>query len=238
MMVAYVGIYFKTRIVEQTGLHVIEKWGGSARIERKCLLWPLSYDAVVGVYIFNHHQIIPMRPDLSFLSDFSQLTDLKLNDLGICDDDLHFLRHLPRIEVLNLSRNPFGDQGVALLSGNRYLRILYLNHTSFTGETFEADGFLGLEIFYLERTCITDEGLSRVCRLPLLHTLVLSSDYVTDQGLIALKNVQSLRHLTLIGHFSKNGIAILKSMPWLSHYDVIGDDNMHYESEVATRPVP
>jgi hypothetical protein len=75
-----------------------------------------------------------------------------------------------------------------------------LNHTMVTDDDLRLlDGLEDkLERINFSHSEITDEGLARLCRFPLLTQLRLASSRVDDAGLAALAELKHLRHLHLI----------------------------------------
>ena len=109
-----------------------------------------------------------LRPD--------RLTCLHAAGTAIDDDELHHLRDMQSLRVLDLSGTPVTDVG-----------LLHLQ------------GCSSLETLWLWDTAITDDGLALIARLPALRQLGLGNTRVTDAGLARLPHLRSLRVLQLWG---------------------------------------
>jgi Leucine Rich repeat len=152
----------------------------------------------------------------SGIAALSQLQHLKsLNILGtaMTDGALPDIGKLTNLEFLRLDGHPISDAGVTALVGLKNLRYLQLLETRITNAAMGTIGkFSELEDLGLSYTQVGDEGLNHLKGLSKLAMLELIETQVTDEGLLQLKDMQSLRYLNVsLGQgVSREGVLRLK----------------------------
>ena len=121
-----------------------------------------------------------------------------LDNYGLTDEHLEPLRFLTDLEILDLSRNPFGDAGLARLAKLHRLRVLQLDRTQVSDAGMESlKGLKDLRDLDLSETLVTDKGLQILKRAPSLERLQLRGLQITDKGLRHLRGLRTLRTLIL-----------------------------------------
>lgn len=136
--------------------------------------------------------------DLALVSEFTQMTDLSLEETTIGDAGLAHLHHLQKLEWLNLYRCRIGDQGLKELKHLNRLQHLPI------GETHVTDAGLShlrdmrqLVYLGLRGNNVTDDGVKHLRQLDRLTGLHLGGTGITDEGLKHLEGMTSLRDLWL-----------------------------------------
>jgi Leucine-rich repeat (LRR) protein len=122
--------------------------------------------------------------DLAFLRRLPRLTHLVLANADVSTEGVRHLTALRRLEVLNLSNTLVGDAGVvALCEACPSLRRLDLD---------------GIGLRHGDDTfTLTDEAVEAICRLRGLQMLDISHSLVTRRSLEVLAAMESLKELTL-----------------------------------------
>ena len=111
--------------------------------------------------------------DIRHLFPWTELRDLRCSQCRLSKLNLSAFGKLVN---LDLSYNPFTDEGMAGLSELKSLRRLLLRDT-----------------------LVTDEGLKYLSQLTNLEELDLSGTRITDKGLVYLQNLKQMRRLNLLG---------------------------------------
>ncbi|HEU5022364.1 MAG TPA: hypothetical protein VFT60_10745, partial [Bryobacteraceae bacterium] len=128
--------------------------------------------------------------------DFGQLTtwtNLRQLRCSQCSISKLNLSMFPKLQDLDLSFNPFTDEGMAGLAGLKDLRRLLLRDT-----------------------LVTDEGLKYLKDLTNLEELDLSGTKITNKGIEYLRGLKSMRRLNLLGaQADDSAMEILSGMPQL-----------------------
>jgi hypothetical protein len=114
--------------------------------------------------------------DLTVLQSLGSLENFTLvGCVHVTDAGFAHLKHLPRLQKLNLSPSNITDAGLANVKGMKDLWFLSLNSTR-----------------------ITDAGMLHLTELSSLKQLILSNTQVTAAGLIHLASLKNLKSLQLI----------------------------------------
>jgi len=132
------------------------------------------------------------------------------------DDDLVYLRQLPRVEWLGDLTVRLSDSGLVHLSGLSNLRELNLRRTKVTDSGLaHLKGLTALVRLDLSRTQVTDGGLKHLAELTGLRELYLQGTQVSDAGMKHLQGMTGLRELHLQGTLvSDAGVrALLRALP-------------------------
>ncbi|KAM4606665.1 uncharacterized protein ACJ7VT_016834 [Polymixia lowei] len=131
--------------------------------------------------------------DVSALASLSSLQTLYLDGTGVTEGSLEHLTTHPSLSALSVA-------GIAVVDGDHALQII--------------SGLRLTQLTLPGRHCITDSGLSFLCRLSLLSELDLM-DYtqVTDQGVSQLASMTRLKKLSLSNtQVSDAGLPPLRSL--------------------------
>ena len=171
------------------------------RTERLTLLRGLKatvFERRGHVVEVNLNRLAVGDPELFLLRDFSQLTDLSLEETRVTVNGLRYLRHLEHLEWLNLYRTRVGDAGLKALSDLPRLAHLPLGDTNITDAGLaHLVGLESLRYLGLRATRVTDAGLIHLGRLKNLEGLHLGETSITDKGLTTLKHLSRLERLWL-----------------------------------------
>jgi Leucine-rich repeat (LRR) protein len=175
---------------------------------------------------------------------------------GVSDAGSEFLRFVPKLKSLNLSRTHIGDTTLAHIGGLQSLEKLQLVDTQITSaglthlhdlHTLEQLSVIGtavddgglrniselasLKTLELESTKISNSGLVHVGKLASLEELSLHSTDVTEEGLVHLLPLKRLKTLYIGNPITSIGLRCLKELPAL-FVVYIGDSNKgRYMSE-------
>ncbi|HVY91098.1 MAG TPA: hypothetical protein VHA14_00060, partial [Bryobacteraceae bacterium] len=129
--------------------------------------------------------------DFAQLNTWTNLRQLRCSQCSISKLDLSTV--FPKLEDLDLSFNPFTDEGMAGLANLKNLRVLMLRDT-----------------------LVTDDGLKYLKDLTNLEVLDLSGTKVSNKGIEYLRNLKSMRRLNLLGATADDSaMDILSGMPRL-----------------------
>jgi hypothetical protein len=158
--------------------------------------------------------------DLALLSEFTEITDLSLEETTITDVGLMHIRNLQKLEWLNLYRARIGDDGlqeVARLKSVQHLpigdtkvtdaglahlsdmkQLVYLglrgNNVTDAGMR-HVRGLVRLTGLHLGETKVTGAGLTHLLRLTGLQKLWLDETTISDDAIATLVRLKSLREL-------------------------------------------
>jgi hypothetical protein len=217
---------YRIQSLQQLGIDAVIRLRGEIQTERRLLLWPIYYEAVVGVYVFRDEQHNSGKVDLTFLQDLPDLEHLKLSGVGLNNDDCNLLSHLSRLHTLNVSRNQIDDVGLSKLTNNE-IRLLFVSATGVTGSAFSCGRFSHLETLVAEHSLITNVGFDDVCSSPRLRTVTVSSELLSDQCVQSLLIAKGICEVNLIGHFSAKAAEALEAIPRLRRYRLFGDNGLY-----------
>ena len=115
----------------------------------------------------------PIR-DLVGSEAFGNPIGVQLVRTAATDDDLRYLKDVPKVEWVGLSQTRVTDKGLRHLRGCPKLNSLNLDNTA-----------------------ISDEGLADICRSTELNKLSLCGTRITDEGLEHLAKLSKLKELGL-----------------------------------------
>jgi hypothetical protein len=117
---------------------------------------------------------------------------------GLTDTALSWLRHFPKLNVLQLGGTAITDAGIGELSGLKALEFLYLDRTEISDAKLESlAGLENLVVLVLERTRVSGAGIAKLDGLLELRTLNLAFCSVTDEQLAACGQFPNLEVATL-----------------------------------------
>ena len=129
------------------------------------------------------------EPDDGVMAHIARLEDLEELDFSpashpsVSDAGLAYLRGLPRLRRLNLSRTGVRGPGLAHLRGMNQLKRLELLELPLKDEDLiHLGGITSLEVLTLSSGGITDDGLAHLSGLKLRH-LRLESPWISGAGL-------------------------------------------------------
>ena len=121
---------------------------------------------------------------------------------GLSDHGVSILAKCPQLRTLRLREQPIGDKACEAIGECNTLRFLDLDSTNVTGEGLNHLLFLTdlehLSLGVLDRGApITNDDLKIIGQMEQLDALDLSATKVTGEGLVHLKSLKRLEHLTL-----------------------------------------
>ncbi|MDA1054233.1 MAG: protein kinase [Planctomycetota bacterium] len=170
----------------------VEEWGGNLEVLNRVVL-PRTVESLaiqrlrqIGVKITEQNGIATRftlgnsakitDADLAMLESLSSLENFTLVRCdNVTDAGFTHLKHLPRLQTLNLSPSNITDAGLANVKGMKDLWRLSLNSPA-----------------------ITDAGMVHLTHLASLQHLILSNTQVTAAGLTRLTRLKNLNCLQLI----------------------------------------
>jgi hypothetical protein len=164
--------------------------------------------------------------DLAYLRGLPKLERLSLYHTGIGDKGLPHLRRLPNLTELILSGTKVTDKGMPHVGALTKLRLLGLSNTDISDEGVKH--LAGLSLFALELagTAVGDSGLGHLKNMSKVMRLQLSSTRITDAGLVHLAGMMKgsvIHDLYLSGtSISDAGIEHLMTMTDLTHVHLDG----------------
>jgi len=124
----------------------------------------------------------PVR-DLVGSEAFGNPIGVQLVRTAATDDDLRYLKDVPKVEWVGLSQTKVTDKGLRHLRGCTKLNSLNLDNTAITDEGLaEIAGLAELQRLSLIGTPITDAGLEHLAKLTMLKYLSLRDTAITEAG--------------------------------------------------------
>lgn len=130
--------------------------------------------------------------------DEEHVLGVDATNTGLTDVALPWLRHFPKLNILQLGGTAITDAGMGELAGLKSLEFLYLDRTDITDAKLEAlAGLENLVVLVLERTRVSGAGLAKLKGLGELRTLNLAFCSVTDDQLAACLEFPNLEVATL-----------------------------------------
>jgi len=170
-------------------------------------------------------------PGLAYLRGLKNLKylSLALNSHPQIDRHLSNIAGLTNLEELGLGGRTITDMALRHLRGLTQLKKLNLSYSGITGEGLAFLQDIQLQELNMENTRIGDSGLVHVGRLKSLKKLDISSNpitrRVTDAGLVHVGRLSLLEELALpFGGISDEGIVQLASLASLKRLSVGSDD--------------
>ncbi|HMF12884.1 MAG TPA: hypothetical protein VKE94_11275, partial [Gemmataceae bacterium] len=197
-------------VIEGHGAGVVTDWLGFGR---PCPAWQRFVPARIGRALVKARHIepapigTPLRvihhfrdhverarshapewiPHIKF---FPEISSLNLAEAAIGDAELVVLRHLDRLETLNVSGTRLRGPGLGSLARPSRLETLDISATDVDDEALARLGSLtGLRRLVLDHTRVTDAGLKHLARLPNLRELSVSNTQITAEGLEEMRRV-------------------------------------------------
>ena len=145
------------------------------------------------------------------LANLSSLTSLGLRGCGLYGEFPMNIFRLPSLQALSVRYNPYLIGYLPEFQETSPLKVLFLSHTSFSGELPASIGRLGsltaLDIGFCNFTGLVPSSLGH---LPQLSYLDLSDNFFSGQIPSSLANLTILTHLSL----SSNDFNVW-TLPWL-----------------------
>lgn len=139
---------------------------------------------------------------LTHLSKLKNLEFLWLNKHHLCNEDLKFVRHLKKLEELEITpiSHVFNDQLCALNTFYPdHIRKKLKPHAAYYLDDDVADDLaqaISLETLLIHGK-FTDKFIRKLAKLPKLGTLHITSEKLTDRSLATIGQNYRLKHLTL-----------------------------------------
>jgi Leucine-rich repeat (LRR) protein len=133
------------------------------------------------------------------IAQLAKLRALGLKETGLTDEGLKQLRTLTDLEILDLSVNPLTSDGLAVLPNLKKLRSLNMYDTAgMDAKVLRSISQLGeLEFLNLMSSPLTDGALKELIGLKKLCTLNVCDTSISDEGLIHIEQLKSLRFLRI-----------------------------------------
>jgi len=127
-----------------------------------------------------------------------EIVSIRLDGLGIHDDDLAQLKAAPRLVELSLADTRITDAGLKHLQTLEELTRLDLSRNNIQGQGLEYLSRLSrITQLNLSRTAITDQAVARLRPLTKLRWLLISDTGLSDLGIEQLKDFPSLEEVDL-----------------------------------------
>ena len=151
------------------------------------------------------------------------LSDLRISNTGLADDDLAGISSLPDLKSLTIDSFRLTDRGLDHLSAMPGLESLTLRGASLLTDDGVAclEQMLSLRVLDLEDTSLGDPAIAHLSGLVSLTSLALP-DAVTDTGLASLAGLTNLRRLGLGIGSTDAGLAYLSSLANLESLEFRG----------------
>ena len=142
-------------------------------------------------------------PDVQSLHRLPQMQTLTLIACGLDDEVFNAIAemtNLLKLELNGMSYNPhpgITDRGAVRIAEFKSLWHLSFAHTNVGDDTCAAiESLTNLKTLSLGATRVTDKGVSRLCALPVLSSVQLSScPGISDESLYSLAQIMSLKML-------------------------------------------
>ena len=162
-------------------------------------------------------RVAPMVSDASMqsLAAMPQLRAVRLIGGNVTDAGIATLLALPRLTELDV-RNCRGVtiKGIELLAAKRSLRVLKIGGPKIDDDVLEVVGRMDhLTGLALDNCPITDAGMARLGKLPLVDLSLYQCPSVTDKGLGVLAGYNELCRLTLCDVGAKGAVLALLPHP-------------------------
>ncbi|MBM82169.1 MAG: hypothetical protein CMJ78_16505 [Planctomycetaceae bacterium] len=137
--------------------------------------------------------------DLKVLESLNTIEHFTLiGCVNVTDAGFAHLRHLTRLQGLNLSPSNITDKGLENVKGMKNLWMLGLNSTRITDAGLQhLINNRKLTVLYLNNTKISDEGLTFLEQMKDMYWMDLESTGITDTGLAHLGHMSKLKLLSL-----------------------------------------
>ncbi len=168
--------------------------------------------------MFSYHFLDRIRLDDEGLKAIANLVNMR--ELGLFQTRVrgHTLAQFVNLQVLDVGKTPFDDEGLRNLSSMNHLTRLWAPDTQITDNGLQFLSKLpSLEDIDLHSTAVTDTGLQHLRPLTHLRKLNLMSTDITDAGLANLEQMKSLEQLSLYRTRVTNaGLEALKELKSLT----------------------
>ncbi|KAL5152661.1 F-box/LRR-repeat protein 14 [Glycine soja] len=161
---------------------------------------------------------------ISFLKELPALSNLNLSRCNLSNDGCEKFSRLENLKVLNLGFNDITDACLAHLKGLTKLKSLNLDSCRIEDEGLvHLAGHQQLNCLELSDTGIGSNGLHHLSGLSNLEKINLSFTFVNDSGLSKLCGLSSLKSLNLDARqVTDTGLASLTSLTGLTELDLFG----------------
>lgn len=139
---------------------------------------------------------------------------LDATDTGIGDAQLAWFAHMPNLTIVQLGGTAVTDDGLASLKDKSTVEMLYLDRCDVTDNGLDhLAGLTNLQVLVLENSLVTGDGLAKLTPLTELRTLNLARCTLTDEQLKSLTELANLEVVTLIRTGLKgDGLAHLRPL--------------------------
>ncbi len=183
-----------------------------------------------------------------FISQFTELETLNLNNTQISDSGLAHLSSLEKLRIIYLGNTQISDAGLVHLKGLGEMVELYLGNTQVSDVGLaHLSGLAELQMLSFNNTRISDAGLAHLAGLAKLQALYLASTQISEVGLahlvglveiwaIALNNTQigDMRVLLDFAAAKESvGERVLKRLDFLGIPALERDDRLRELSKIV-----
>lgn len=210
--------------VSAAGLGLLSRWIAAKQREERARQWIMREGGGVGRYtdrdlrwrewwvrglslvlprecFYAVHSVSFEKADDATLARFVDLPhvrEVNFDGARITDRGIAHLRHLDRLEFLELSETLISDAGLAHLQHNRRVKQFWLEKTQVTDASlpFIAKN-RGLTHLDLDDTRVTDAGVDLLAGLPELEVLALRGTKVTPRVMTTMEQLPKLKYLYL-----------------------------------------
>ncbi len=136
--------------------------------------------------------------DMKLVRDSNDITQLYVSaSYSIRGPGLKYLSGLP-LQTLEFKKSLIDDAGLAYLPVSKILTSLSLTYDrKLSGTTISAEKTPNLTYLNLQLSGVTDEGLSNICKLKHLQTLLLNDSAITGATLGDIAQLPELRQLSI-----------------------------------------
>ncbi|MGL6076893.1 MAG: hypothetical protein ACRC8S_22285 [Fimbriiglobus sp.] len=180
-----IGLQAQARDDDAETVARIKKLGGEAIVDSQLeagaqvnATFPLATDAI-----------------LTTVAKMPAVGSITIEDASkITERGFGFLRELPNLQKLKLTRGLLGEKSGAAISNLRHVSELYLGECRTNETTFSQFKKLKeLKSLDLFDTRVTDKSLVFLAELPKVTNLNVSGSPITDKGLLELKDTKTLK---------------------------------------------
>ena len=193
------------------------------------LRWPQTLVKWVGIDYFGNVTsaylgVEDFDRQLTRIRHLRRLEYLQLSYSRVTDAGLENIAELTHLGELLLRGTRISDAGLVHLKGLTDLRCLVLGHTSVTGVGFShLRGLTGLRCLILDHAPITDASLAHLKGLSDLVGLSLAKTKISDAGIANLSHLNHLQSLNLYGtEITDAGLNHLAGLSSLQELDLEG----------------
>jgi hypothetical protein len=146
------------------------------------------------------------------LKHLAKVDYLNLYQSGLNDDGVRLFEHFPNLKRVPMGMTKVTDAGLVHLKGLTHLEYVGLRGDKVTDAGLvHLRGLTNLTGLYLSETSVTDAGLVHLKDMIRMETLYLAQTAITDKGLVHLYGMSQLHSLHVSGtQVTEEGLAKLR----------------------------